>query len=78
MAVILSNRLASGINYCWTVRDTSDAHRFVLIQQWNSAEQQQAYISWRIERGDLEQLRSLLTQDPIVTYLTSQYPAIRK
>jgi len=69
-AVIPTTRLASGINYSWTVRDANDANRFVLIQQWNSAEQQQAYIGWRSERGDLEELRSLLTQDPVVTYLT--------
>ncbi|MEL6162049.1 MAG: hypothetical protein AAFR18_22800 [Cyanobacteria bacterium J06627_32] len=68
-AVIPTTRLASGINYSWTVRDANDTNRFVLIQQWNSVEQQQAYISWRSERGDLEELRSLLTQDPTVTYL---------
>lgn len=68
-AVIPTTRLASGINYSWTVCDANNPNRFVLIQQWNSTEQQ-AYIDWRIERGDLEKLRSLLTQDPVVTYLT--------
>lgn len=67
--VIPTTRLASGINYSWTVRDENNGNRFVLIQQWNSAEQQQAYINWRAERGDLAELRSLLTQDPTVTYL---------
>jgi len=68
--VIPLTRLASGINYSWTVRDANNTNRFVLIQQWNSVEQQQAYIGWRVERGNLAELRSLLTQDPIVTYLT--------
>ena len=67
--VIPTTRLASGINYSWTVRDTINPNRFVLIQQWNSAEQQQGYISWREERGDLAQLRELLAQDPTVSYL---------
>jgi len=67
--VIPTTRLASGINYSWTVRDANDPGRFVLIQQWNSVEQQQAYIDWRVERGNLAELRSLLTQDPVVTYL---------
>ncbi|MEM6597554.1 MAG: hypothetical protein AAF635_05205 [Cyanobacteria bacterium P01_C01_bin.69] len=69
-AVIPMTRLASGINYSWTVQDANDPNRFVLIQQWNSVEQQNAYINWRVERGDLAELRALLTQDPVVTYLT--------
>lgn len=67
--VIPTTRLASGINYSWTVRDADNPNRFVLIQQWNSVEQQQAYIAWRVERGNLEELRSLLTQAPAVNYL---------
>lgn len=66
--VIPTTRLASGINYSWTVRDQDNSNRFVLIQQWNSVEQQQGYIAWRAERGDLDELRSLLAQDPIVSY----------
>ena len=66
--VIPTTRLASGINYSWTVRDTANSNRFVLIQQWNSIEQQQSYIAWREERSDLAQLRELLTQDPVVDY----------
>jgi quinol monooxygenase YgiN len=68
--VIPTTRLASGVNYSWTVRDQDNPNRFVLIQKWNSKQQQQEYIQWRIERGDLAQLRSLLTEDPVVRYLT--------
>ncbi|MEL6606580.1 MAG: hypothetical protein AAFP20_25665, partial [Cyanobacteria bacterium J06614_10] len=68
--VIPTTRLASGINYSWTVQDANNPNRFVLIQQWNSVEQQSAYIDWRIERRDLAVLRSLLTEDPVVTYLS--------
>ncbi|HEY9647200.1 MAG TPA: hypothetical protein V6C88_12560 [Chroococcidiopsis sp.] len=69
-AVIPTTRLASGISYSWTVRDRDNPSRFVLIQQWNSVEQQQGYIAWRVERGDLAELRALLTSDPVVRYLT--------
>ncbi|HEY9644309.1 MAG TPA: hypothetical protein V6C57_27695 [Coleofasciculaceae cyanobacterium] len=68
--VIPTTRLASGINYSWTVREQNNSNRFVLIQQWNSVEQQQGYIAWRVERGDLAELRSLLTEDPVVRYLS--------
>lgn len=68
--VIPTTRLASGNNYSWTVRDRQNSHRFMLIQQWNSVEQQQGYIAWREKRGDLAQLRELLTQDPVVSYLS--------
>lgn len=68
--VIPTTRLASGINYSWTIQDRDNPNRFVLIQQWNSAEQQQGYIAWREERGNLAELRSLLSQDPVVNYLS--------
>jgi quinol monooxygenase YgiN len=68
--VIPTTRLAAGINYSWTVRDKDNPNRFVLIQQWNSVQQQQGYIAWRVDRGDFERLRSLLIQDPIVNYLS--------
>lgn len=80
--VIPTTRLASGINYSWTVRDKKNSSRFMLIQQWNSIEQQEVYIEWRINRGDATELRSLLSKDPTVTYLnpidTNTLPAQAK
>jgi quinol monooxygenase YgiN len=67
--VIPTTRLASGINYSWTMRDRNNPKRFLLIQQWNSVAQQQGYIAWRTKRGNLAQLRAFLSKDPIVTYL---------
>ncbi|MEL6382859.1 MAG: hypothetical protein AAFQ89_10370 [Cyanobacteria bacterium J06626_18] len=68
--VIPTTHLASGINYSRTVRDKNDPRRFLLIQQWNSEEQPQSYIAWRSERGDLAQLRTMLTADPAVSHLS--------
>jgi quinol monooxygenase YgiN len=67
--VIPVTRLASGINYSWTIRDQGNPKRFLLVQQWNSVAQQQGYIAWRNQRGNLAQLRALLSQDPVVRYL---------
>jgi quinol monooxygenase YgiN len=67
--VIPTTRLASGINYSWTVHDRNNPNRFLLIQQWNSVAQQQGYIAWRNKRGNLAQLRTFLSEDPVVTYL---------
>lgn len=66
--VIPTTRLATGINFSWTVQDQNDPKRFLLIQQWNSIAQQQGYIAWRDERGNLAQLRALLSEDPVVRY----------
>jgi quinol monooxygenase YgiN len=52
------------------VRNQNNPDRFLLIQQWNSVNQQQSYITWRIERGALAELRTLLTEDPIVRCFT--------
>lgn len=68
-AVIPVTRLASGITYSWSTQDENDPERFVLIQGWNSAAQQQAYIGWREETGALADFVGRLQGPPTVTYL---------
>lgn len=45
---------------------------FVLFYEvWESAEAQQAYMAWRIERGDLMTLMAFLASEPKFTALRS-------
>jgi putative intracellular protease/amidase len=64
--VIPATRLASGCRYSHCCQGTTMAHEFLLVQGWDSIEQQQAYIGWRMERGDLAKLRALLSGEPVV------------
>ena len=40
----------------------------LLIEDWESKEQFEAYIKWRTDRGDYAKLLSLLSVDPVVDY----------
>ena len=66
LKVIPVTRQASGAQYSWSSQDPEDPTRFTLIQGWDSVEQQQGYIAWRGERGDLDEFGSFLESPPAV------------
>ncbi|MEM6308497.1 MAG: antibiotic biosynthesis monooxygenase [Pseudomonadota bacterium] len=50
----------------WT--DNSDAAHVVLNEIWDSVEQHQAYLGWRVENGTLNQLVAFLNEPPAPKY----------
>ena len=66
LKVIPVTRTASGCRYSHSYQNTKSPSEFLLIQGWDSIEQQEAYITWRTARGDLAAFRAFLTKDPIV------------
>ena len=40
----------------------------LLIEEWDSLQDFEAYLNWRVERSDFATLTSLLASDPIVTH----------
>lgn len=51
--------------------DESNPETVLFYEVWESAEAQQAYMAWRIERGDLTTLMSFLAGEPKFTALRS-------
>lgn len=47
--------------------DEEHPQSVVFIEEWESPEAQQAYLAWRVERGDLTQLLSYLSGAPNFT-----------
>ena len=41
-------------------------HSFLLCELWGSIENQQAYMKWRQERGDLDVLGAMLREPPLL------------
>ena len=66
LKVIPVTRIASGCRYSHTYQDPAVASEFVLVQGWDSAEQQQAYIQWRESTGDLAEFLAFLSKPPVV------------
>ena len=50
----------------YTNADAPD--EIILIQGWDSRADQERYIAWRQETGDLQQLVATLREAPIVTF----------
>ena len=44
----------------------SENHTFLLYESWASTENQQEYMKWRQERGDLDVFGTVLREPPIV------------
>ncbi|MDE5462244.1 putative quinol monooxygenase [Bradyrhizobium sp. CSS354] len=57
-------RKAAGQRFSWSTQDPENAARFTLIQEWDSLAQQQGYIAWRTQRGDLTTLLDMLEAPP--------------
>jgi len=65
LEVIPVTRGAKGCRYSHSYQSKGDPRKFLLVQGWDSAEQQRDYLAWRAERGDLQVLRALLDSDPV-------------
>jgi quinol monooxygenase YgiN len=66
LKVIPVTRKASGAKYSYSLQDPKNASEFLLIQSWDSIEQQQGYIAWREKSGDLAQFLGFLSKDPVI------------
>jgi quinol monooxygenase YgiN len=64
LTVIPVTRKAAGQRFSWSTQDPENAARFTLIQEWESLAQQQGYIAWRTQRGDLTTLLDMLEAPP--------------
>lgn len=61
LAEILPNtRKAKGCRYSHTYFCAENGE-FLLFQEWDSLDDQQAYLKWRTDRGDLERTLGYLT-----------------
>lgn len=49
--------------------DQAQPDRVMFYEVWQTAEAQQAYMAWRIQRGDLTKLMSFLAGEPKFTAL---------
>lgn len=65
------SRAASGNIAFDILIDEARPNQVLFYEIWESAEAQQAYMAWRVERGDLTILMSFLAGEPKFTALRS-------
>ena len=62
---ILADTASFGCEGIYACGD-SENHTFLLYESWASTENQQEYMKWRQERGDLDVLGTMLREPPIL------------
>ncbi len=57
-----------GCNGLTVHKNQDDSNNMVIVEDWDSRQQYEKYLSWRTERGDLEKLAAWLTGEPSIRY----------
>ncbi len=63
-----ATRQYAGCRYVTTYTNADAPDEIILIQGWDSRTDQERYIAWRQETGDLQQLVATLREPPVVTF----------
>jgi len=72
--ILPDTRSYDGCNEVIVLTNQDDPYNFVLLENWESREKYEKYLSWRQERGDLDALGEMLSQPPSIKfYNTSTY-----
>jgi putative intracellular protease/amidase len=66
LTVIPVTRTACGCRYSHTYQDPAQPDEFLLVQGWDSLEQQRGYLAWRERHGDVAVLQALLRASPVI------------
>ena len=61
-------RESDGCNGITIHSDQDDPNHLLFVEDWDSRQQYEKYLSWRTERGDVEKLIGWLAGDPVFSY----------
>jgi quinol monooxygenase YgiN len=65
-AILGDTRAFEGCESVSVHRDLADTTAILLYEQWGTVDQQQAYMAWRQERGDIDKLMAMLAEPPAI------------
>ncbi len=49
-----------------------DPNNMVIVEDWDSRQQYEKYLAWRVERGDIEKLMGWLVGEPSIRYYKNE------
>lgn len=64
---LVDTRAFDGCEEISVVQDQENASRFLILEQWDSRESYEAYLKWRTDRGDMDNISSVSTEPYKVT-----------
>ena len=57
-----------GCNSITVQSNQDDPNNMVIVEDWDSRQQYEKYLAWRVERGDIEKLMGWLGGEPSIRY----------
>lgn len=57
-------RLREGFRNIRLLRSDNDLNQFILIEEWDTAQNFQDYVAWRTGRGEVDGLLAMATAEP--------------
>jgi quinol monooxygenase YgiN len=63
-AMFHETRLRPGFRTIRLLRSESDSARFILIEEWDEAQNFHDYVAWRTGRGEMEGFIAMVTEPP--------------
>ncbi|MFZ0679295.1 putative quinol monooxygenase [Candidatus Binatus sp.] len=57
-------RLREGFRNIRLLRSDADSNHFILIEEWDAAQNFQDYVAWRTDRGEMEGLLAMVAAQP--------------
>lgn len=66
--LFVETRQAPGCVYINAYTADDEPNRIIFIEEWETAENYQAYLSGRIESGVLGKIQAMLSDEPKITY----------
>ena len=67
-AILSDTRSYKGCIEVKVLANQDDPANLILLEQWQTRADYEAYVAWRAEQGTLESLRALMASDPSIRY----------
>ena len=67
-AILPDTRSYTGCIEVKVLANQDDPANLILLEQWQTRADYEAYVAWRAEQGTLESLRALMASDPSIRY----------
>jgi len=67
-AILPDTRSFDGCIGLFVSQNQDDPSNFVIVETWETRQKYEAYLAWRVERGDIEAMAATLEGEPSIRY----------
>ena len=67
-SILPETRAHEGCTGVETLQNSDDADSVIVVEDWESREQYENYLTWRREKGTSDQLKETLAEPPVIRH----------